>query len=61
MSVFIVTEKSFFGYKPEITDPAILELCSKPPRNPCEYCNKIHLDYACDKQLEFIKTKLKIQ
>lgn len=24
-------------------------------REPCQYCNTNHLDYACDKQIKFIK------
>lgn len=28
-------------------------------REPCSYCGKRHLEYACDDQVEHIKNKLK--
>lgn len=34
---------------------ATMELLSKPLRNPCKYCGQQHLDYACNKQIQFIK------
>lgn len=29
-------------------------------RKPCVFCNKIHLDYACDKEIDFIREELRL-
>ena len=38
--------------------PSTRELLSRPSREPCTYCKKNHLDYACDAQLEYIKENI---
>lgn len=49
--------KSKDGRTIVVTDPALIALFEREPRDPCLYCLKDHLDYACDEQIEFIKQK----
>ncbi len=42
----------------EMTE-SIKKLLEKPTRNPCKFCNKKHLEYCCNEQLEFYKRLIK--
>lgn len=39
----------------------ILWLLKQPVRIPCKFCNKNHLNYACDDQVKYLKKKIKKQ
>lgn len=45
MNDLVIETKKYFQGLSEI----------KAQRNPCEYCNKVHLEYACDEQIEVFK------
>jgi hypothetical protein len=39
--------------------PEVQKILDGPSRNPCTYCGENHLEYACDKQIEYLKTLIK--
>lgn len=54
--------KILYGSKSDlgiIMKKSTIDVVNSTMRDPCEYCGQKHLEYACDRQIEYLKATWK--